>query len=140
MEARSPGRLNFLQWCLLFVDPHFESWFTSSFWRLEFWVGCQIFGTPVHLWFTLYIYCRPTGAHLTEGGSLSRQLCFLYMSASSPFQISNICVIFVKFCRHIILLETVPLACFHFSKVENINMTDAQNLTYLTWYPEVMLG
>ena len=35
-ETRSPGELNFVQWHLLFVGPHFRTSFVSHFWYPEF--------------------------------------------------------------------------------------------------------
>jgi hypothetical protein len=43
--ARSPGRLNFVRWCLIFVGPQYGTCFMSLLWHLEFWRGCYILGT-----------------------------------------------------------------------------------------------
>jgi hypothetical protein len=32
-------RLNFVEWCLILVDAHGGTCFTSRFWRQEFWGG-----------------------------------------------------------------------------------------------------
>jgi len=37
LDARSPERLNFIQWCFIFLDPRCQTWIMSHFWHLEFW-------------------------------------------------------------------------------------------------------
>jgi len=48
LGARSPRRLNFVPWCLIFVDPQYGTCFMSPSWRLKFWCGSQIFIKCVH--------------------------------------------------------------------------------------------
>ena len=42
--ARSPGRQDFVRWCLMFVGSLYGTCFVSPLWRLEFRVGWYIFG------------------------------------------------------------------------------------------------
>jgi hypothetical protein len=37
--ARSPQWLRFIRWRRMFVGLQYETWFMSTFWRLEFWGG-----------------------------------------------------------------------------------------------------
>ena len=46
--AKSPWRLHFVRWCLIFVDPQYGTCFMSPFWRLEFWGVSDFFGKFVH--------------------------------------------------------------------------------------------
>lgn len=52
-RARSPWRLHFVRWLLVFVDPHIGAWFVSPVWHLEFLGGFLIFGkfcTPIKIY------------------------------------------------------------------------------------------
>ena len=42
-DARSPGRLNFISWLLIFLDTRYRTFFISPFCRLEFWGVLPIF-------------------------------------------------------------------------------------------------
>ena len=47
--ARTPRKLNFIWWCLIFVGTQYGTCFMSPFRHLEFWGGSYIFGYFMHL-------------------------------------------------------------------------------------------
>lgn len=46
-RAKSPGRLNFVRWPVIFVGSQYGTCSMSSFWNLEFWGVAWIFGESV---------------------------------------------------------------------------------------------
>jgi hypothetical protein len=54
-DARSPCRLNFVRWRLIFLDPKCGTCFMPLFWRLKSWGGSYIFEKFVHPCCTMYI-------------------------------------------------------------------------------------
>jgi hypothetical protein len=53
--TKSAGRLNFIQWRIIFVGSQYETCFMSLFWRLGFWGGAYSFGKYVHSWFHSFL-------------------------------------------------------------------------------------